>query len=69
VATQSWDDRFTEFLERVMAVAAGNGDAQPLQAELELLLTEAPASSLKKLKLERLNGKSASRAAKPTSTG
>lgn len=68
MADQSWDDRFTEFLERVMAVAAANGDAQPLKAELERLLTEAPASTLKRLKLERPNGKS-SRATKPAPTG
>jgi hypothetical protein len=53
MATQSWDDKFAAFLERVMAAGVAGSDPKPFQEEYEKLLQEAPASSLKKLKLEK----------------
>jgi len=38
----SWDFRMKEFLERVMATAAANGDPKPLQEELKTLMAEKP---------------------------
>jgi hypothetical protein len=39
---KSWDDRYAEFLERVMANAVAGGDPKPLQEELKKLLAEKP---------------------------
>ena len=50
-----WDERFAQFLERVMATAAIGGDAKPLQRELEALMLEAPPG--KKEELEKNRGK------------
>jgi len=38
----SWEDRFKDFLERVMATAAADGDPKPLQDELVQLMAEKP---------------------------
>lgn len=45
---KSWEVRYAEFLERVMANAVAGGDPKPLQEELELLLAEQPAEKKKK---------------------
>jgi hypothetical protein len=42
VVEKSWDDRFADLLERVMATAATNGDPKPLQEEMKRLLAEKP---------------------------
>ena len=44
----SWDDRLTDFLNRVMATAASNGDPRPLQEEYNRMLAEMPATVKKK---------------------
>ena len=51
----TWDDRFANFLERVMATAVSGGDPNPLKKELEKLLAEAPPG--KRQELERQGGK------------
>ena len=38
----TWEERYAEFLERVMAIAAMNGDPKPLQEELAQLMAERP---------------------------
>lgn len=42
MSDNSWEDRFAEFLERVMANAIAKGDPKPLQEELERLMAEKP---------------------------
>ena len=37
-----WEQRYAEFLERVMATAAANGDPRPLQLEYAKLMAEKP---------------------------
>jgi hypothetical protein len=51
----TWDDRFANFLERVMATAAIGGDPAPLKKELDQLLNEAPPG--KREELEKNRGK------------
>ena len=46
--TKSWDDRYAEFLERVMANAVAKGDPKPLQEELKRLMAEKPTEKKKK---------------------
>lgn len=48
--TQSWDDRFADFLQRVMATAVVKGDPKPLQEEYARLLAEAPPEKRSELK-------------------
>ena len=44
----TWDDRYAEFLERVMASAVAGRDPKPFQEELERLLAEKPVEKKKK---------------------
>jgi len=38
----TWEDRFKDFLERVMANAVADEDPEPLKLELAKLLAERP---------------------------
>ena len=38
----TWEDRFKEFLERVMACAVAGEDPEPLKLELMKLMAEKP---------------------------
>lgn len=51
----AWDDKFANFLERVMAVAAAGEDPKPLQEEYNRLIREAPPG--KREELENNRGK------------
>lgn len=42
MVVRSWDERYVEFLERVMANAVVGGDPRPFQEELKKLLAEKP---------------------------
>lgn len=43
MANSTWEQRYADLLERIMATAAANGDPKPLQEELAKLLAEKPA--------------------------
>lgn len=44
----TWEQRYADLLERVMATAAANGDPRPLQEEIKKLMAEKPASEGKR---------------------
>jgi hypothetical protein len=59
VSERSWDDRFADLLERIMATAATGGDPKPLQEEYARMLKEVPASKKKTLGLKAPEKKNA----------
>lgn len=44
----TWEQRYADLLERIMATAAANGDPRPLQEEFDRLMAERPASERKR---------------------
>jgi len=48
MSSKTWQERFADFLQRVMATAVANGDPRPLQEEHKRLMAEKPAEERKK---------------------
>lgn len=49
--SDSWDDKFADLLERIMAARFAGADPRSLQAEFEQLLNDAPPDKVKSLNL------------------